>query len=83
MDRFWQRMWWKYVIQSFSPVALLFFTGLASVLFGVAVGVFVLVNTLGPPVASAGTVLLSIGPFLTGMHLLIMSLFLDIQEGNR
>jgi glycosyltransferase involved in cell wall biosynthesis len=80
---FWQRMWWKYVIQSFSPVALLFFSGLASVLFGVAVGVFVLVNTLGPPVASAGTVLLSMGPFLTGMHLLIMSLFLDIQEGNR
>jgi glycosyltransferase involved in cell wall biosynthesis len=80
---FWQRMWWKYVVQSFSPVALMFFSGLACVLFGAAVGVFVLVNTLGPPVATAGTVILSVAPFLTGMHLLIMSLFLDIQEGNR
>ena len=80
---FWQRMWWKYVVQSFSPVALMFFSGLACVLFGAAVGVFVLVNTLGPPVATAGTVILSVAPFLTGVHLLIMALFLDIQEGNR
>ena len=80
---FWQRMWWKYVLQSFSPVALMFFSGLACVLVGVAMGGFVLVNTLGPPVASPGTVVLSVAPFLTGMHLLIMALFLDIQEGNR
>ena len=79
---FWQRIWWKYVVQSFSPVALTLFAGLACVLFGTAVGVFVVVNTLGPPVASAGTVVLSMGPFLTGIHLLITSLFLDIQEGN-
>lgn len=79
---FWERMWWKYVVQSFSPVALMFFSGLACVLFGSAVGVFVLANTLGPPVATAGTVILSVAPMLTGVHLLIMALFLDIQEGN-
>jgi glycosyltransferase involved in cell wall biosynthesis len=80
---FWHRMWWKYVLQSFSPVALMFFSGLASILFGLAVGVFVVVNTLGPPVASPGTVVLSVVPFFTGVHLLIMSLYLDIQEGAR
>jgi glycosyltransferase involved in cell wall biosynthesis len=80
---FWHRMWWKYVLQSFSPVALMFFTGLAAILFGLGVGVFVVVNTLGPPVASPGTVVLSVIPFFTGVHLLIMSLFLDIQEGSR
>jgi hypothetical protein len=80
---FWHRMLWKYVLQSFSPVALMFFSGLACVLVGVAMGGFVLVNTLGPPIASPGTVVLSVAPFLTGMHLLIMALFLDIQEGNR
>jgi glycosyltransferase involved in cell wall biosynthesis len=79
---FWHRMWWKYVVQSFSPVALLFFTGLACVMFGVAVGVFVIVNTLGPPVASPGTVILSFGPLLTGVHLLVMALVLDIQENS-
>jgi glycosyltransferase involved in cell wall biosynthesis len=80
---FWHRMVWKYVLQSFSAVALMFFTGLLCLAFGTAVGVFVLVNTLGPPVASAGTVILSVAPFLTGVHLLIMAMFLDIQEGSR
>ncbi len=79
---FWYRMWWKYVVQSFSPVALMFFSGLAFVLFGLAVGVFVVVNTLGPPVASPGTIILSFGPLLTGFHLLITALYLDIQENS-
>jgi len=80
---FWYRMWWKYVVQSFSPVALMFFSGLAFLFFGVAVGIFVIVNTLGPPVASPGTVILSFGPILTGLHMLIMALHLDIQESSR
>jgi glycosyltransferase involved in cell wall biosynthesis len=80
---FWRRIWRKYVLQSFSPVALLLFAGLALLALGTAVGVFVVVNTLGPPVASAGTVLLSVGPLLSGLHLLIFAMVLDIQEGTR
>ena len=80
---FWRRIWWKYVIHSFSPVALLLFTGLALIGFGLVVGVFVVVHTLGPATASAGTVLLSAAPILSGMHLLISALVLDIQEGDR
>lgn len=79
---FWRRMWFKYVIPSFSAVALLFFTGLALVLFGTAVGIWIVVNTLGPPQASAGTVLLCVGPLLTGMHFLVSALTLDIQSSN-
>ena len=80
---FWRRIWRKYVLQSFSPVALLLFSGLALLGLGLAVGVFVVVNTLGPPVASAGTVLLSVGPLLSGLHFLISAMVLDIQEGTR
>lgn len=80
---FWHRIWRKYVLQSFSPVALLLFSGLAMLLFGLAVGVFIVMNTLGPPQASAGTVLMCVGPLLSGLHLLIFSMFLDIQEGTR
>jgi glycosyltransferase involved in cell wall biosynthesis len=80
---FWTRMWRKYVLQSFSPVALLFFSGLAMLAFGLAIGVFILFNTLGPPQASPGTVLLCVGPLLSGVHLLIYALFLDIQEGSK
>ena len=80
---FWHRIWWKYVVQSFSPVALMLFSGLACVGFGLAVGVFVLVNTLGPAEASSGTVILSMAPFMTGIHFLVTAMFLDIQESGR
>jgi glycosyltransferase involved in cell wall biosynthesis len=77
---FWRRMLRKHVLQSFSAVALLFFTGLALVTFGALVGVWVLYETLGPPVATTGSVLLSVGPLLTGIHMLVNALMLDIQS---
>jgi len=80
---FWQRVWWKYVLQSFSPVALMLFAGLALIGFGLAVGAFVVVNTLGPPVASAGTVVLSVAPLMSGLHMLLFAMMLDIQESTQ
>ncbi len=77
---FWRRMLQKYVIFSFSPVALLLLTGLFLMLLGTGIGSWVVVETLGPPVASAGSVLLAALPVLTGIHLLIAALTLDIQE---
>jgi glycosyltransferase involved in cell wall biosynthesis len=80
---FWHRIWWKYVLQSFSAVALMLFAGIGCILLGIAVSIFVVVNTLGPPVASPGTVILAIAPLLSGLHFLITAMMLDIQEGNR
>lgn len=77
---FWRRMLRKHVLQSFSAVALLFFTGLALVTFGALVGCWVLYETLGEPVATTGSVLLSVGPLLTGIHMLVNALMLDIQS---
>lgn len=77
---FWRRMVLKYMVMSFSPVALLLLSGLVLVTIGTAAGIFVVVNSLGPPTASAGTVLLAVAPMLTGIHLLVNALLLDIQE---
>lgn len=77
---FWSRMIRKYVMPSFSPVALFFFTGLALCLIGSAFGLFVVVNSIGPRTASTATVLLAVAPILTGTHLLISATMLDIQE---
>jgi hypothetical protein len=79
---FWTRMWWKYVLQSFSAVALLLFSGIALVLLGLLVGVWILVETLGPPVASPGTVILCVAPLLSGLHMLLFAMMLDIQESS-
>jgi glycosyltransferase involved in cell wall biosynthesis len=77
---FWTRMWWKYVLQSFSAVALLFFTGLGLLLLGSLIGVWIIVHTLGPPVASPGTVILCVAPLLSGLQMLLFAMLLDIQE---
>jgi hypothetical protein len=50
------------------------------VTFGALVGVWVVVETLGPPVATTGSVLLAVGPLLTGIHMLVNALMLDIQS---
>lgn len=80
---FFRRVFRKYVLWSFSPIALFFFTGLFLVLTGLAVGAWVVVKTLGEPVASTGSVLLAVGPVLVGVQLLVSGLVLDIQEGQR
>ncbi|GGB84891.1 hypothetical protein N798_12365 [Knoellia flava TL1] len=79
---FWTRMWWKYVLQSFSAVALLFFSGLALLLLGGLVGIWIISQTLGPPTASPGTVILCVAPLLSGLQLLLFSMLLDIQEAS-
>ena len=61
-------MWRKHVLWSFSPIALLLFGGLSLVAFGAVVGVWTVAHTLGPATASAGTVILAVAPFVTGMQ---------------
>lgn len=77
---FWRRFMWKYVVHSFSPVALFLIGGFLLTLFGTAVGIWTIVETLGPPVATAGSVILAVTPFLLGMQMLMYALMLDIQE---
>ncbi|MEU5880335.1 glycosyltransferase family 2 protein [Spirillospora sp. NPDC047279] len=76
---FWRRMMRKYVVPSFSPIALMLFTGLFLCTIGSIVGVWVSLHSLGEATASAGSVLLAVGPFLVGINMLVHALSLDIQ----
>ncbi|MFM7537852.1 MAG: glycosyltransferase family 2 protein [Acidimicrobiales bacterium] len=80
---FWRRVLLKYVLRSFSPVALFLLVGLALLVWSVAFGLWVLWQTIGPPEASAGTVILCVVPFIVGVQLLISALTLDIQNTPR
>ena len=77
--RFWQRIWWKYVLWSFSPIALLLFSGIALLLFGVSWGIFATIYALGAHSPTAGTVLLAVAPSMTGTYMLVQALILDIE----
>ncbi|MDR2564604.1 MAG: glycosyltransferase family 2 protein [Bifidobacteriaceae bacterium] len=76
----WRRLWRKYILWSFSPIALLLLAGLALTIFGLAVGAWATVWSLSHGVsASTGTWLLGVAPTIVGIQFLVQGLVLDIQ----
>ena len=80
---FFRRVLLKYVIGSFSPIALFLFSGLLLWVWSAAFGAWTIYETIGPGVATTGTVLLAVVPFLMGFHLILTALTLDIQASPR
>jgi glycosyltransferase involved in cell wall biosynthesis len=76
---FWRRIWYRYVLWSFSPIALLLFLGIAAFLFGLAVAVWIAFVIVGSVIATAGTVMLAALPLMIGTQMLISAMQLDIQ----
>ena len=76
---FWRRVWRKYVLWSFSAVALLLLTGSLLLAFGTVVGIWATISSIGPAEASTGTWLLAVAPSLVGIQLLVQALVLDIE----
>ena len=76
---FFRRIMLKYVVRSFSPIALFLFSGLFLWVWALLFGAWTVWETIGPGVASTGTVLLSVVPFLMGFQLILTALTLDIQ----
>lgn len=77
---FWRRMWLKYTLWSFSPIALLFYTGLIMTVVGLVAGIWTTVVAFQGTSPTAGTTVLSVVPFFCGFVLLVQALVLDIQE---
>ena len=75
---FWRRILLKYVLWSFSPVALMLFTGLFLLLLSAVPGAIAIISALHGDSPTSGTVLLAVTPFLCGFFLLVQALVLDI-----
>lgn len=73
-----QRIFYRYVLYSFHPVALFLFAGIPLVLWGTGFGIYVVITALGEPVATTGTVMMAVLPFLMGYQLLLAAFVLDI-----
>ena len=76
---FWTRIWYRYVLWSFSPIALLLFGGLVLFGFGVIVTIWLIFQIAASVIATAATVMLAALPLMLGTQLLISALQLDIQ----
>ena len=73
-----RRLFYRYILYNFHPVALFLLAGIPLTLWGIGFGVFVVITALGDPVATTGTVMLAVLPFLMGFQLLLAALVLDI-----
>lgn len=80
---FFQRIYRKYVLYNFHPIALFLFSGLLMIAWSVAFGVWAAAQSLGEDSASTGTVMLSVLPFLMGFQLVLAALVLDIASEPR
>lgn len=80
---FFQRMYRKYVLYNFHPIALFLFFGLLLMGWGILFGTWAALESLGEDTASTGTVMLSVLPFLTGFQFVLSAFVLDIQNEPR
>lgn len=76
---FWRRVWYRYVLWSFSPIALLLVLGLVLFGFGLGVAIWVCFQVAASTMATAATVMLAALPLMIGTQMLIGALQLDIQ----
>jgi glycosyltransferase involved in cell wall biosynthesis len=80
----WRRFWLKYVLWSFSPIALLTIVGVPLLLLGLVTGVWAVASSLtAPGSVTTGTWLLAVAPSLVGIQLILQALVLDIQATPR
>jgi glycosyltransferase involved in cell wall biosynthesis len=79
MRGFWRRIWYRYVLWSFSPIALLLVLGLVLFGMGTLVALWVCFQIASSVIATAATVMLAALPLMIGTQMLISALQLDIQ----
>lgn len=81
LPRLWRRIYQKYVLRDFSPIALFLFLGLLLLAWGIGFGVYHWVlSVLTEHVATTGTVMLAVLPLILGFQLILQAIVLDIQE---
>jgi dolichol-phosphate mannosyltransferase len=81
---FFRRIWQKYMLRDFSPIAIFWLLGVGLMLFGGLFGLLTWGHSLWSGVAaSTGTVMLSVLPFLIGFELVLQAIILEIRESPR
>ena len=81
LRRFLNRIYQKYVLRDFSPIALFLFLGLPLFFWGVLFGAYIWIKSYvtGHPTVT-GTIMLALLPLILGFQLLLQAFVMDIQE---
>lgn len=81
---FWQRVYYKYIVYNFHPIALFLLSGIVLGLFGVFFGLYlVLIKLLDDAVLSTGSVMLSVLPIIIGFQLTLTAITMDMNNEGK
>jgi glycosyltransferase involved in cell wall biosynthesis len=81
IPRFWRRIYQKYVLRDFSPIALFLFLGILLLAWGIIFGAYHwILSIITNKAATTGTVMLAVLPLILGFELILQAIVLDIQE---
>jgi glycosyltransferase involved in cell wall biosynthesis len=81
---FWRRIYYKYVLYGFHPIALFLFSGLLLSLVGIGFGLYILfVKVADSTSPSTGSVMLCVLPLILGFQLLLTALTMDVNNEIR
>ncbi len=78
-----KRFWYRYVLWSFSAIALLTLVGSLFLTFGLAAGVWMVVEIAKTGTATAATAMMVGLPIIVGTQMLISALQLDIESAPK
>ena len=81
LHRFFRRIYQKYILRDFSPIALFLILGALLFLWGFGFGIYLWIEThLTGRATPTGTIMLALLPLILGFQLLLQAIVLDIQE---
>jgi glycosyltransferase involved in cell wall biosynthesis len=81
---FWKRIYYKYVLVNFHPIALFLLLGLLLGLIGIGFSIFILLDRIfGGVSPSTGTVMLAVLPIILGFQLLLTSITMDMNNESK
>lgn len=84
LRRFFRRIYQRYVLRDFSPVALFLFLGMVLFGWGTFFGVYLWIETAVTGLATpTGTIMLALLPLILGFQLVLQAIVLDIQDTPR
>lgn len=81
---FWYRIYERHVLREFSPVAVFWVLGSMLLIWGTAFGATTWIRSIAlGRVATTGTVMLSVLPFIVGFQLVLQAILAEIQDSPR
>lgn len=78
---FWRRIYYKYVLTNFHPIALFLFSGLGLVIFGFLYGIYISFRRISELIVpSTATIMLVVLSLFLGFQLLLTALIMDVNN---